>query len=82
MIADEVALMAKLMNARVAIDAARRNAAQSRDGSPDHVCAQILLLQAQLHHTNLMVVLQAAQQARMSEEIATLQAELSWRRLH
>jgi hypothetical protein len=82
MMPDEIALMAKLMSARVAIDAARRNVAQLLGGSADHVCAQILLLQAQLHHTNLMVVLQAAQQARMGEEITTLQAELSWRQLN
>jgi hypothetical protein len=82
MVPDEVALMAKLVNARAAVDAARRDAAQRVDGSPDHLRAQILLLQAQLHHTNLLVVMQAARLARMDEEIATLQAELSSRRLH
>jgi hypothetical protein len=79
---DEVALLAKLMNARAAVDAARRNAAQRADGAPDHLEAQILLLQAQLHHTNLLVIMQAARLARMDEEIALLQAELSSRRLH
>ena len=82
MMLDEVALMGKLMSARVAVDAARRNAARLIDGSPDQLCALILLLQAQLHHTNLMVVMQAARLARMNEEIATLHAESSWRRLH
>ena len=80
---DQIALMAKLVSARVAVDAARRKVAGVDDASPDYQRAQILYLQAMIHHMSLLAVMQAEQQERLWDEVASLREEIAAaRRLH
>lgn len=79
---DEVALMARITTAQAAVEAAQRNVPPYDDGSADHLRAQILYLQAKVHHMALLAVMQAGQQQRLWEEIERLRQEMKGPRLH
>ena len=74
---DELFLMARLDDARIAVDIARRAAAKVDSFSPDYQQAQITYLHAVVRHLSIIVVAQAAQQERLSVEVDKLREQLA-----
>lgn len=79
---DELFLMAKLDDARIAVDAARRAAAKLDVFSPEYQQAQITYLHAVVRHLSIIVIAQAAQQERLSADVAGLRERLDGPTVH
>ena len=79
---DDLFLMARLDSARIAVDVARRAATRIDANSPGYERAQMAYLQAVVHQLSMLVVMQAHQHERLSEEVASLREQLADPTLH